>query len=137
MDSGSIINVRRIQYIAIFVSLLLFIFIIELIRRKKIREDYSIIWLFFGAVFIVFSIWRNGLDVVSHLLGIAYPPAAIFLILLVAVFALLIHFSIIITGLSEKNRTLAQAIGILELELRQLENNSNGRMSIIEKDTGP
>jgi len=124
MDTSLIVNVKRIQYIAVFVSSLLLIFIVELIRRKKIREDYSLVWLAFSVVFVVFSIWRNGLDVVSRLLGIAYPPAAIFLILLVAVFALLMHYSIIITGLSEKNRILAQAIGILELELRQLKKNN-------------
>jgi len=120
MPIDSIINTKRIQYIAIIGSLFLLIFILELIRRKKIQEDYSLLWLFFGFIFFIFSLWRNGLDVVSRILGIAYPPAAIFLILLMAVFALLIHYSIIITRLSENNKTLAQAIGILELELRQL-----------------
>jgi len=120
METSSIINTKRIQYIAVSVSLLILFFVIELIRRKKIREDYSLIWFVFGIIFVVFSLWRNGLDIVSRILGIAYPPAAIFLILLMAVFALLIHYSIIITRLSESNKILAQAIGIIELELRRL-----------------
>ena len=75
---------NRIQIIAIAGSISLLIFIIVLIRQHRLKEEYSLLWLFFTMVFIVFSFWRNGLEWISDVIGIAYPPAALFLILIMA-----------------------------------------------------
>ncbi len=110
----------RIQYIAIAGSVALFLFIIYLIRQKKLREEYSFLWLFFSAVFIFFSFWRDGLDHISQLIGIAYPPAALFLILLMAVFVIMIEFSVIISKQSNWIKKMNQEVGILKLEIEKL-----------------
>ena len=115
-----LIAVIQLQSIAIIASILFLLLILFLIQRKRIKEEYSLLWIFFAIVFIVFSFWRGGLDFIAQLLGIAYPPAALFLILLMAVFLILIEFSIIISKLSDKNKTLAQEIGILKQELEKL-----------------
>ena len=60
------------------------------------------------------------LEEFARLVGIAYAPAALFLILLLAVFLILIEFSIIISKLAERNKNLAQEIGILKEELEKL-----------------
>lgn len=112
---------NRIQYIAIICSIALLIFIFELTRRKKIRDQYSILWLFFSSIFVVLSIWREGLDAFAKLLGIAYAPSALFLILVLAIFLILIQFSVIISRLSEENKKLAQKIGLLTLELEEIQ----------------
>jgi len=114
------INVKTTQYIAIAVSISLFLYILFLVRNKKIKEEYSLLWLFSSFIFIVFSIWRDGLEYFAKLMGIAYPPAALFLILLLAVFLILIEFSINISKLSEKNKILAQEIALLRNELESL-----------------
>ncbi|MDD3051748.1 MAG: DUF2304 domain-containing protein [Candidatus Cloacimonetes bacterium] len=113
------VDTSRIQYIAIVISILFFLFIIELIREKKLKEQYSLLWLFSSILFIVFSIWRGGLHSISRLLGIAYPPAAFFLIFFMAVFLILIQFSVIISKLSEENKKLAQEIGLLKKEMEE------------------
>ena len=113
-------NVQKTQYIAIVASVGLFIYIFYLVRNKRIKEEYSLLWLFFSLVFIFFSVWRNGLEYFSKMVGIAYPPAALFLILLLAVFLILIHFSRIISLLTDRNVTLAQEIGILKMEIKKL-----------------
>jgi hypothetical protein len=113
-------NVQVTQYIAIFVSLALFFYILYLVRKKSIKEEYSLLWLFSSLVFIFFSIFRNLLEEFAKLVGIAYAPAALFLILLLAIFLILIEFSIIISKLSEKNKNLAQEIGILRQEMDRL-----------------
>lgn len=105
---------HRIQFIAIAGSVILLLFILELIRCHKIRENYSLLWLFIGVVFLFFSIWRKGLEVLAHLMGIAYPPTAFLLILVMALFVILIQFSIITSDLTEKNKKLAQEIGLLK-----------------------
>jgi hypothetical protein len=113
-------NIRTTQYIAIVVSIGLFLYILFLVRNKKIKEEYSLLWLFSSIVFIIFSIWREGLEFFAKLMGIAYPPAALFLILLLAIFLILIEFSINISKLSEKNKILAQELALLRNELEAL-----------------
>jgi len=116
------VNIFKMQVIAIVGSILLFLFIIYLIRNKSIKEEYSLLWVFFAAIFIVLSIWREGLEYISQLIGIAYPPTAILLILLMAIFMILIQFSIIISKLSDGNKSLIQEIGLLKHEIEKLKN---------------
>ena len=113
-------NAQTTQYIAIFVSISLFLYIFYLIRKKKIKEEYSLLWLSSSFVFIVFSIWRHGLELFAKLMGIAYPPAALFLILMLAIFLILIEFSINISRLSEKIKIMAQEQALLKNELEAL-----------------
>lgn len=114
-------NIQTTQYIAIIVSISLFLFILYLVRKKMIKEEYSLLWLFSSVIFIFFSIWRDGLEFFAKLMGIAYPPAALFLILLLAIFLILIEFSINISRLSERNKTLAQELALTRQKLEELE----------------
>ena len=52
------VNIFKMQYIAIIGSVVLLVFILNLIRRKRIKEEYSLLWLFLSFVFILFSSWR-------------------------------------------------------------------------------
>ena len=113
-------NIQTTQSIAIAVSVSLFLYILYLVRKKKIKEEYSLLWLSSSIVFIVFSIWRNGLEYFAQLVGIAYAPAALFLILQLAIFLILIEFSIIISQLSDKNKVLAQEMALLKNEVEKL-----------------
>lgn len=111
---------NQIQYFAVAFSIILFFVILMLIRKRRIKEEYSLMWLLFSVVFILFSVWREGLDVVSSLLGIAYPPAAMFLILMMAIFLIMIEFSMIISKLADKNKNLAQEIAMLHYEIEKM-----------------
>lgn len=114
-------NISHIQTIAIVVSVFFLLLILYLIKNKRIKEEYSLLWIFFSIIFILFSVWREGLDYIAGLIGIAYPPAALFMVLLMAIFLILIEFSIIISKLADKNKTLAQEIGILRQELKKMQ----------------
>jgi hypothetical protein len=118
-------NIQTTQVIAIVVSISLFLFIFYLVRKKKIKEEYSLLWLSSSFVFIFFSIWRHGLEYFAGLIGIAYPPAALFLILLLAVFLILIEFSINISKLTEENKVLAQELALLRHELEAVKAGKN------------
>lgn len=118
-------SIQTTQVIAIVVSISLFLYILFLVRKKKIKEEYSLLWLFSSFVFIIFSIWRDGLEYFAQLIGIAYPPAALFLILLLAIFLILIEFSINISKLTEKNTILAQELALLKNELEVLKSEKN------------
>ncbi len=120
-EGGSIgSNIQITQYIAIVASVGLFFYITYLVRNKRIKEEYSLLWLFSSIVFMFFSFWRSGLEFFAKLVGIAYPPAALFIILLLAVFLILINFSRIISRLTDRNVTLAQEVGILKMEIEKM-----------------
>jgi hypothetical protein len=117
------VNINIIQYLSIFGSIFILIFIFELVRKKRLKEEYSLLWLFFSILFFIFSIWRKGLEKFAHFIGIDYPPSALFLLLLIFVFSILLHFSIIISKLSENNKNLIQEVGILKMELKEIQKN--------------
>ncbi len=106
-----------IQYISIIGSIIFIALMILLIRNRKIKEEFSILWLFFGIIFLALSIWRGSLEIIAHVLGIAYAPAAIFLILIIAIISILIHLSVIISKITDQNKIMIQEIGLLKMEL--------------------
>ncbi|MBT3209788.1 MAG: DUF2304 domain-containing protein [Bacteroidetes bacterium] len=111
---------QKIQAVAIASSILMFVALLLLIRKKRIKEEFSLLWLFFGVVFIVFSVWRSGLDFVAGIVGISYPPAAMFMLFMLAFFLILIEFSVIISRLSDRNKNLTQEVGLLKMELKSI-----------------
>ncbi|NUM80006.1 DUF2304 domain-containing protein [bacterium] len=116
------VEIFRIQFVAIAVSAGMMAFVFELIRRKKLREKYSLIWFAAGIVMIVLSVWRDLLDRVAFLLGVGYAPALLFMVALGFGALLMIHFSVVISELTEKNKTLAQEIALLKQELKKNKN---------------
>lgn len=115
----------RIQYFAIGGSILLLMFLFFLIKRKRLKQEYSLLWLFFGILFLAVSIWKDLLDQFSEIIGISYPPAALFLILLMAIFVIMIEFSVIISRHSNWIRKMGQENGLLKNEIEQLKKKIN------------
>lgn len=109
--------IARTHYEALIVSVLLFGFIIEAIRRRKLQERYSLLWLLVVAATAIVALSDKSLTFVSRLIGIYYPPAALFLLALVFTVVLLLHYSLVISQLSEQTRILAQKMALLEDKL--------------------
>lgn len=108
----------RIQIISIVVSFSVFIFVFNLVRRRKLKTEYSLIWLIVSIVFILLSLWKNGIDWLAGLMGIAYAPSVLFLLLLFGIVMLLIEFSLIISKQSEKIKILTQELGLIKHEMQ-------------------
>lgn len=70
--------------------------------------------------FLALSLWKDGLEWIASLIGISYAPAALFLILIMSIFGMLVEFSLIISKQSEWIKQSAQEIGLLKLELEKL-----------------
>ena len=100
-------------------SFALVLIVLDLIRRHRLQERYALLWIATGTVMLVFAIWRQALDAFSHLIGVAYPPSALFMVAGLFVFVVLLHYSTVLSRLSEQNKTLAQRIALLEERLRQ------------------
>ncbi len=110
----------RIQIIAIAGSLLIAGFIFELIRKRKLLERYSLLWFGSALVMIVLSVWRGLLDKAAAIMGVYYAPSALFIVALGCGVVLFVHFTIVISGLTEQNKLLAQEVGLLREELQSL-----------------
>lgn len=113
---GIINPMGLIQVLAIGISTLIVLMVIALIRRGRLTERYAILWLLACGFLMVFSIWRQLLDLVARALGFFYPPAFLFLAGFIFLMLILMHFSVVITGLSVKVRELTQQVALLKLD---------------------
>ena len=101
-------------------SLVLLLVTFELIRKKRLREEYALLWLFTGLAILIFSIFPVFFlsQFFVRITGLFYLSAVVliaFLFLLVIV----LHFSIVISKLTNQNKELAQRYALLELEFRE------------------
>lgn len=109
----------RVEIVALIASVSLLVMVIEAVRRRRLSENYSLLWLLMAGLLIVLSLWRSGLDLLGNMIGIFYPPSALFVVGFGAVLLILFRFSIVITQLTDQNRRLAQHLALLEWQLRQ------------------
>lgn len=110
------LDINRIQYVALLGTVAFLVFLVELIRKQRIKEAYAILWLLFGVVFLGLSIFRESLNWLSFAFGIAYPPAFLFLVSIVAFLLILIQFSVVISSQNDRIRELTQEIALATME---------------------
>lgn len=93
--------------------------IVNLIRKEKLKEGYSIIWFLVSLAMVMFSTFAGLLDIFARGIGIAYSPAALFLILTGGLILLAIHFSVLISKHDQRYRELAQEHALLRAEVKE------------------
>jgi len=109
-----------VKALAVAGSATLLFLVLELIRRGRLKERYSLLWLFSSVVLLILSLSRSLLEFFSQMIGIYYPPSLLFLIAFVFLLLITLHFSAVISGLSDKNKRLAQELALLRQEVEQL-----------------
>jgi cell division protein FtsW (lipid II flippase) len=108
----------KVSIAATIASLLLLGVVFELIRSRRLRERYALLWVLTGIVLVVLSAWRGGLNTIAGWAGVqTYPPAVLFAVSVLFVLAVLLHYSTVISKLADQNVILAQRVALLELEL--------------------
>lgn len=103
------------------------LFVLELVRERRLREEYSLLWLATAVVLLVLSLSRPLLDVLANAIGIFYPPSALFVVAMLFVLLILLHFSTVITRLDQENKDTAQQIALLRHQLEQMRRASAGQ----------
>jgi hypothetical protein len=103
----------QVQIAAITASLAVMTVVFELIRRRRLREEYAILWFLGGLALIGVSLWRSSLEWAARALGVAYPPSVLLLAVIGLGFLVAIHFSISLTRLAEQNKRIAQELALL------------------------
>ena len=108
----------RVSLISAIAAALFLLVIFELIRGRRLQERYALLWLVTGGVILILAVWRDALRLVAEQLGIAYPPSALFVVGFLFILVVLLHYSTVISELSERNVRLAQDIALVEERLR-------------------
>jgi hypothetical protein len=108
----------KISIAAAVASLLLLVVVFELIRSRRLRERYALLWLLTGLVLLALSLWRGGLNTIAGWFGVTgYPPAVLFAVGSLFIILVLLHYSTVISRLSDQNTILAQRLALLEERL--------------------
>jgi hypothetical protein len=99
-------------------SFALVLVVLELIRSRRLRERYALLWLVTGITLTALSAWRSGLNTIANWFGVrSYPPAVLFAVGILFILAVLLHYSTVISRLSDQNVILAQRLALLEEQL--------------------
>jgi hypothetical protein len=108
-----------ISITAAIASLILLIVVFELIRSRRLRERYALLWLLTGLVLLALSLWRDGLNTIAGWFGVeTYPPAILGAVGALFILLVLLQYSTVISRLADQNTILAQRLALLEQELR-------------------
>ena len=110
----------KVSIAATAASLVLLLVVFELVRSRRLRERYALLWILTGIVLVALSAWRGGLNTIAGWLGVrGYPPAVLFAVGLLFVILVLLHYSTVISRLSDQNVILAQRLALLEAEVSE------------------
>ena len=110
-----------VSILASIASLLLLLAVLELVRRRRLREKYALLWIVTAIVLLVLSVWRGAVTTIAQALGVSYGPAVLFAVGAVFVLVVLLHYSTVISALTDRSVVLAQRIAILEQRIEELE----------------
>ncbi|MFN8223056.1 MAG: DUF2304 domain-containing protein [Gaiellales bacterium] len=112
----------RISIAATIASVIVIVVVLELIRGRRLKERYALLWLATGVALLVLSAWRGALNTIAGWVGVStYPPAVLFAAATLFVVVVLLHYSIVLSRLTDDNVRLAQEVGLIRERLRAQE----------------
>ncbi|HET8539056.1 MAG TPA: DUF2304 domain-containing protein [Anaeromyxobacter sp.] len=104
---------------AVLVSVATLAFVVELVRRRKLKEEYSWLWILTSAGMIVLAGWYGLIERLTHLIGAVTVTTTLFLFGLLFLLVLSVHFSTVLSRLTQQVRRLTQEVAILAAERDQ------------------
>ncbi len=110
----------RIALVGVGVSVLLLVVVLELVRRRRLNEEYSFVWILACLALLGLSFSRPLIALAAEWLGVYYPPAVLLLALLTLVFAALLYFTVVASRQRAQIEHLVEEVSILGAELRDL-----------------
>ena len=122
---------RPISAFVVFVAVAIALVVVFYIRRWRLREEYSLLWLFLSAALIVLTIDQGVMEWAADRLDVAYSPAVLFFLALAFVAVMLFHYSLEISRLSDQNKILVQELSLLRTKVE-----SGGRRAAPPRKAG-
>jgi hypothetical protein len=101
------------RIVALILCVSVFGFVVWLIRERRLREKYALLWLSTSLVIILLTASRHVLETAALAIGIFYPPSLLFLVGVLFLLLVAIGQSVTLSRLSESNQHLAQEVALL------------------------
>lgn len=127
-------NGSRVQIVSITFAVVVLFGVFELVRQRRLRERYALVWMGAALVLLILAIWKNLLADLSHAVGIATPSNALFVVAFAFVLLLLLNFSVSVSRLADQTRVLAQRLALTEERLRRMEETQSEAESERDRD---
>lgn len=102
---------------AIIFSIAFIIFIINLVRKNKLDEKYSILWLFASVVILIVALFPSIITIIAQKFNVFYPPTLMLLFSIIVLGAYIVHITVVITKQNKMIVKLTQELGILKEEI--------------------
>ena len=104
---------------ALVVSLAALVFVLELVRRRRLREEYSWLWLLTTGAMVVLVLWYRLLLLITSVMGAVTPLNTLLMAAVLFLFAIAVHYSMIISRLTVQVKNLAQELALLSARVEQ------------------
>lgn len=114
------IDSNRSIVLAIGAAVIALLVILELVRRRRLGEEYSLLWLATAIVMLVVGVWRELLHSLAAAVGIFHPPNLLFLLAALFLLFIQLYLSTVITKLTQENKEIAQQVALLRYEVERL-----------------
>ncbi|WP_394771456.1 DUF2304 domain-containing protein [Lacisediminihabitans sp.] len=95
--------------------------VIEMLRRRRLRERHAVWWLVAGTLALVIGVFPSTLIWAAGLIGVAVPLNLVFFVSVAVLFLVCIQHSAELTALEEKTRVLAETVALLEMRIGEVE----------------
>lgn len=106
--------------------------VIELLRRRLLRERHALWWLLAGTFALISGIFPSTLQWTAALVGIEIPLNLVFFVSIAVLFFVCLQSSSELTKLESKTRTLADSVALQDMRIRELERTSSGGESPLQ-----
>lgn len=94
--------------------------VVEMLRRKKLREKYAVLWLIVGVLTLVLAAFPRMLNVVAEFVGVQLPSNLLFAMSILMLLGVCLHLSWEISVVEDETRTLAEEVAILRVQVEDL-----------------
>ncbi len=113
--------VWRARLFFVLLGVTVLIVVINLVRTKKLKEEYALLWLFMAATLVIAPLLIDLIDTISFAIGIDYPPALLIVIALICFVLIFFQISVTISRFSEQIKVLTQELALTRKRLQDLE----------------
>ncbi len=119
MNPGTM-SIRARLFLAIL-GLGILIFVINLVRTRKLKEQYALLWLLMAGLLVATPLGIDLFNALAYAVGVDYPPALLFALALMVFLMIFFQFSLNVSRFSEQIKTLAQDLALANERIRVLE----------------
>ena len=105
---------------AFLLALAIVALVVEMLRRKKLREKYAVLWLVVGVATLVLAAFPRLLNIVAEFVGVQLPSNLLFTMSILMLLGVCLHLSWEISVVEDETRTLAEEVAILRSQVEAL-----------------